>query len=206
MKKGLSSWASMSILCLLLNLFSSCNNAPSISVIDYDISNVTATTAYISGHFKFSNVSNAPICHNYLYIEVSENKDFSNLISRTSTSRQDSEFRETLRLLRPDTKHYWRLFLKICWEDEREDEYAYSEVDSIITKKLEVKEYAVDLGLPSGTLWGKMNVGAYSPSSRGHFVQYGVVGPYEEDVLKGYGDYTHYKWAEIDSNGHSKFT
>ncbi len=52
--------------------------------------------------------------------------------------------------------------------------------------------YAVDLGLPSGTLWATCNVGASVPEERGNYYAWGETEPKEV-----YYDYS-YKWGTYD--------
>lgn len=50
----------------------------------------------------------------------------------------------------------------------------------------------VDLGLPSGTLWAKCNVGAGSPEEVGDFFAWG------ETATKDFYDWKHYKYSVFD--------
>lgn len=52
----------------------------------------------------------------------------------------------------------------------------YSEVDSIVTFN-NISEGAVDLGLPSGTLWADRNIGADSPEGYGDYFAWGETTP-----------------------------
>lgn len=58
----------------------------------------------------------------------------------------------------------------------------------------------VDLGLPSGTLWATMNVGATSPEGIGHFYFWGDTTPVEEphwtyyNIRRNYKFYTYTNW------------
>ena len=59
----------------------------------------------------------------------------------------------------------------------------------------------VDLGLPSGTLWATMNVGANKPSDYGLYFQWGDTNGYAKDQIgresgqkKFEFDYSDYKW------------
>ena len=68
----------------------------------------------------------------------------------------------------------------------------------------------VDLGLPSGTLWATMNVGATSPSDYGKYFQWGDTSGYtasqvgDGDGQKEFAsDYSDYKWNA--SEGFSKY-
>ena len=72
------------------------------------------------------------------------------------------------------------------------------------------KDY-VDLGLPSGTLWAAMNVGASKPSDKGLYFQWGdTVGYTADQVETGKGknkfasDWSDYKWGAYPN--FSKYT
>ena len=55
---------------------------------------------------------------------------------------------------------------------------------------------AVDLGLPSGTKWANMNVGATSPVDYGLFFAWGETTGYTSDTSDGRSfDWTTYKWG-----------
>ena len=57
----------------------------------------------------------------------------------------------------------------------------------------------VDLGLPSGTLWATMNVGASNPEDYGDYFAWGETQP------KGYYDWSTYKWCNGDYNQLTKY-
>lgn len=59
---------------------------------------------------------------------------------------------------------------------------------------------AVDLGLPSGTLWANMNVGATSPQENGLYFAWGETTGYTGDTSDGrLFDWANYKWMTTDS-------
>jgi hypothetical protein len=58
---------------------------------------------------------------------------------------------------------------------------------------------AVDLGLPSGTLWADRNVGADSPEAYGDYFAWG------ETVPKDYYDWSTYKYCNGDSYSMTKY-
>jgi hypothetical protein len=64
--------------------------------------------------------------------------------------------------------------------------YGYTLTDG---ENLNHPEYAVDLGLPSGTLWADRNVGADSPEAYGDYFAWGETEP------KDYYSWTTYKWG-----------
>jgi hypothetical protein len=65
--------------------------------------------------------------------------------------------------------------------------YAYTLTEG--EKFKTIPEYAVDLGLPSGTLWADRNVGADSPEAYGDYFAWGETEP------KDYYDWSTYKWC-----------
>lgn len=66
------------------------------------------------------------------------------------------------------------------WKNGTFTTYPLSEIDSITfstNENKELPEYAVDLGLPSGTLWADRNVGADSPEDYGDYFAWGETTP-----------------------------
>lgn len=57
----------------------------------------------------------------------------------------------------------------------------------------------VDLGLPSGTLWATMNVGAHTPEAYGDYFAWGETAPKENY------DWDTYKWSDGDANTLTKY-
>ncbi len=57
--------------------------------------------------------------------------------------------------------------------------------------------YAVDLGLPSGTLWATCNIGASVPEERGNYYAWGETEPKEYYAWDNEGDY---KWGVYGDN------
>ena len=62
----------------------------------------------------------------------------------------------------------------------------------------------VDLGLPSGTLWATMNVGASKPSDYGQYFQWGDTQGYTADQIgtsegkkEFASDWSDYKWGKV---------
>lgn len=86
------------------------------------------------------------------------------------------------------TTYYYRTYVKLL------DEVYYSAVNSITTmgekpQKTFINGHEfVDLGLPSGLLWAKTNVGAASSSDDGDYFAWG------ETASKSYYEWDSYKW------------
>lgn len=77
----------------------------------------------------------------------------------------------------------------------------YETLDSIVVydEKVNVPDCAVDLGLPSGTLWADRNVGAESPEDFGDYFAWG------ETIIKDeYGWHT-YSWCNGSSSTLTKY-
>lgn len=76
--------------------------------------------------------------------------------------------------------------------------YAYTLTDGEKIIK-PIPEYAVDLGLPSGTLWADRNVGADAPEAYGDYFAWGEVKP------KDYYYWDSYKWCNGSSTSMTKY-
>lgn len=61
--------------------------------------------------------------------------------------------------------------------------FTYYKTYKELGKKLPIVYEAIDLGLPSGTLWATMNVGAYKPSDTGLYFQWGDTVGYTADQV-----------------------
>lgn len=91
----------------------------------------------------------------------------------------------SLSALRSGLKYYYRPYLKVA------NAVFYGSVKSFTTlgDYVEIPEYAVDLGLPSGTLWADRNVGADSPEDYGSYFAWGETEP------KSTYNWSNYKWC-----------
>ncbi len=65
----------------------------------------------------------------------------------------------------------------------------------------------VDLGLPSGTLWAKCNVGANAPEEVGDYFAWGETAPKTSYNFKNEGDYKYgiYNYSDTDNYGTTKY-
>lgn len=75
----------------------------------------------------------------------------------------------------------------------------YGEDKSFETESAPEVLCAVDLGLPSGTKWANMNVGASSSIDVGDYFAWGEISP------KDYYDKTNYKWYDYDTHQFTKY-
>ena len=91
--------------------------------------------------------------------------------------------------------HYYRPYLKIA------DAIFYGPVKSFTTlgEYSEIPNGAVDLGLPSGTLWADRNVGADSPEAYGNYFAWGETEP------RSYYYWITYKWCNGSDNTQTKY-
>ena len=69
-----------------------------------------------------------------------------------------------------------------------------SEDGSTDDKDEDVTHDYVDLGLPSGTLWATMNVGASKPEEYGNYFAWGETEPYDENGKTTF-NWSTYKWC-----------
>lgn len=74
-----------------------------------------------------------------------------------------------------------------------------SDDDDDDNKTFPYSEYAVNLGLPSGTLWADRNIGADSPEDYGAYFAWGETKP------KGEYDWSIYKWCNGSYNTMTKY-
>lgn len=81
-------------------------------------------------------------------------------------------------------------------EDDKDSDFTIGETvpDWDRYKKIETSyKYAVDLGLPSGTLWATMNVGANSPTDYGLYFAWGETQGYADASTKAF-NWSDYKF------------
>ena len=65
---------------------------------------------------------------------------------------------------------------------------------------------AIDLGLPSGTLWASCNVGATKPEEYGLYFAWGETKGYTSDTSDGHSfDWANYKWCNGSSSSLTKY-
>ena len=83
------------------------------------------------------------------------------------------KFRVRVIPLLPNTKYYYRTYVSIS---SLSYDY-YGETYSLTTKKMTESDKIVDLGLPSGTLWAAMNIGANSIEGYGDYFAWGETSP-----------------------------
>lgn len=62
-----------------------------------------------------------------------------------------------------------------------------------------IPEYAVDLGLPTGTLWADRNIGAECPEDQGNYFAWGETTP------KNTYDWSTYKWCNGTKDSQTKY-
>ena len=92
------------------------------------------------------------------------------------------KFRVRVIPLLPNTKYYYRTYVSIS---SLSYDY-YGETYSLTTKKMTESDKIVDLGLPSGTLWAAMNIGANSIEDYGDYFAWGETTPKSEYTWDNY--------------------
>lgn len=104
-------------------------------------------------------------------------------------------WKSTLSTLRTGASYYYRPYLKIA------DAVFYGPIKSftVLGDYVEPSGYAVDLGLPSGTLWADRNIGADSPEDYGDYFAWG------ETATKSTYSWDTYKWCNGTSDSQTKY-
>lgn len=120
------------------------------------------------------------------YSDENTNPTYNDLKKKLGSAIQDYSF--TITHVTFGTTYYYRTYVKLL------DEVYYGAVNSITTKGdpqyIDINGHQfVDLGLPSGLLWARTNVGASSPSDDGDYFAWG------ETKSKSNYDFNSYKWA-----------
>ena len=106
------------------------------------------------------------------------------------TSDNIVHFSAKLTKLEPDKTYYY------CAYTFDEKYFNYGDTCSFKTPA-EIPSEAVDLGLPSGTLWAKWNMGATAPEEYGDYYAWG-----ETETKKGYGWYNYEHCDGTDDTCH----
>lgn len=104
-------------------------------------------------------------------------------------------WKSTLSQLRSGCVYYYRPYLKIA------DAVFYGPVKSFtaLGDYVDIPAHAVDLGLPSGTLWADRNVGAATVEAYGDYFAWGETEP------KSQYDWSTYKWCNGSYNTQTKY-
>lgn len=106
------------------------------------------------------------------------------------SERGNCQYEVKISNLEPDTEYYYQAY---TFDGEY---YNYGEICSFKTPA-EIPSEAVDLGLPSGTLWAKWNMGATAPEEYGDYYAWG-----ETETKKGYGWYNYEHCDGTDDTCH----
>lgn len=83
--------------------------------------------------------------------------------------------------------------------------FTYYKTYKELSKKINGFEY-VDLGLPSGTLWATMNVGASKPSDFGLYFQWGDIQGYTADQVSTGDGQKEFRWDDYKWNASKGFS
>ena len=155
-------------------------------------STMTATYS-VSSDLSFSNSSSTTeqgVC----YSMTNESPTIDDNTQVYGTMYKGS-WKSTLSTLRTGAFYYYRPYLKIA------DTVFYGPIKSFTTlgDYVETPEYAVDLGLPSGTLWADRNIGADRPEGYGDYFAWG------ETTTKSTFSWNNYKWCNGTSYSQTKY-
>ena len=158
------------------------------------VSNIGSMHAQISGVVNLEIITaaytNVEIGIEYSTVETFQDKQ--RIVSNSLTGRS---FSIQLWALHPETKYYYRTFVNVS---SLSYDY-YGETRAFSTKKTTEKDMYIDLGLPSGTLWATINVGASAPDESGSYFAWGEIAP------KGYYSWSSYKWRNGSGGTMTKY-
>ncbi len=160
--------------------------------------NLAATTSSFQGSAKVAfndkvkSIDVTPevgIC----YSDENRTPNYDDFKKKLGSAMQDYSF--TIMNVASGTTYYYRTYVKLL------DEVYYSAVNSITTmgekpqnKVIVINGHQfVDLGLPSGLLWARTNIGASFPSNDGDYFAWGETEP------KSYYAWSTYKWWGDDN-------
>ena len=127
-----------------------------------------ATYAKIGGVVNLNFIS-AAYTSVEIGVEVSFSQDFMDKERFTASGVVGRTFSVLCMPLTAETKYFYRTYVSVS---SLSFDY-YGETLSFTTKKMEDAERVVDLGLPSGTVWATVNVGANSPEECGDYFAWG---------------------------------
>ncbi len=151
-----------------------------------DISEVGAFYAQLNGVVNLQHINDSYLNAKF-GVEVSLAQDFTNKERTEASGLTGRSFSVCVRLSSPGTQYYYRTYVS---PSNLSYDY-YGETYSFTTNKLKTEEKLsyVDLGLPSGTLWATMNVGASRPEGYGDCFAWG------ETLPKSDYSWSTYKWC-----------
>lgn len=89
-------------------------------------------------------------------------------------------------------QRFYNVYKKLSGRTNKDVERRIAECSG---KESMPNDYWVDLGLPSGILWAKCNVGATKPEEYGDYYAWGETEP------KSYYNWSRYRYASVDDNG-----
>lgn len=125
------------------------------------------------------------------YSDENTNPTYNDFKKEIGNAMQDYSF--TIKNVASGTTYYYRTYVKLL------DEVYYSAVNSITTmgksRYIVINGHQfVDLGLPSGLLWARTNIGAASSVDDGDYFAWGETEP------KSYYEWITYKWGYHTDN------
>ncbi|MBQ1654436.1 MAG: fibronectin type III domain-containing protein, partial [Bacteroidales bacterium] len=140
---------------------------PSPTVATKSTDNITLTTATLHGSIiKIG--SSEVIERGFIY-----GTNRSNLTDTIQSETETTEFSASLTGLATSTTYYYRAYAT------NSDETGYGEIKSFTTPAGVLGDhYYVDLGMPSGTKWANINIGASTPYDYGDYFAWGEIVPH----------------------------
>ena len=198
------------ILCLLACLFVACFPQELPQAIDS--SNFTATIAsktetgvVLSCQAKVDESLYSSIKGGIFYAEDADHVRNNQRVKRVMGSNyKDGKFTVSLKNLSAGKVYYYKVWLQV---DEKH--YLFGNVKSFSTQSAKENGYDyVDLGLPSGTVWASVNLGAESETEAGNYYAWGELTPkdyygednysamsYQNEFLPYSMDAARYQWG-----------
>ncbi|MBQ2574308.1 MAG: hypothetical protein II575_08810 [Bacteroidales bacterium] len=176
---------------------------PSPTVATKSTDNITLTTATLHGSIiKIG--SSEVIERGFIY-----GTNRSNLTDTIQSETETTEFSASLTGLATSTTYYYRAYAT------NSDETGYGEIKSFTTPAGVLGDhYYVDLGMPSGTKWANINIGASTPYDYGDYFAWGEIVPHysvngtDTTWLDGYEQgytWTNYRYCNGDGNTLTKY-
>ena len=132
---------------------------PVVSTVSH--SNVSSASANLQGSIVLHGASDITV-RGFEYGTSAEN-----LTENTQSADDTDDFSATITGLTPNTIYYYRAYAT------NSDGSGYGEIKSFKTYGSYAGHDYVDLGLPSGTKWASMNVGAENPEDSGDYFAWG---------------------------------
>ena len=150
-------------------------------------SNVSSASATLQGNIVMHGASDVT-ARGFEY-----GTDEENLSENMQSADDTDDFSATITGLTPNTTYYYRAYAT------NSDGTGYGEIKSFRTYGIYAGHEYVDLGLPSGTKWASMNIGAENPEGYGDYYAWG------ETTTKETYDWSTYVYCNGDYDKLTKY-